>query len=223
MNCRWRIEVKLVIFAVVKVSTGFELMTSTIPVQCSTNWAMEPCRKQVKSELNLYPLYEEGKMMCISYKSYVWTADASEKWSVNLARFCNESWDLWKPFRDQLSSTLVFLSYLWKNPSTWAVVRGERSSSGPSYKPETNNIAYGDLVLYWIFRKTLLPQLNSDNTIRNAWNTSQTSNQDHYLNLRLQLIRDTDQPRDIKFALIGYFRVAFRLCFKASPRVKPFI
>ena len=48
--------------------TAFESMTSTIPVRCSTNWAMKPRRKQVKSELNLYPLYEENDIMCIWYK-----------------------------------------------------------------------------------------------------------------------------------------------------------
>ena len=37
--------------------TGIEPMTSTIPVQCSTNWALKPCWKQVKSEFNFYPLY----------------------------------------------------------------------------------------------------------------------------------------------------------------------
>ena len=45
--------------------TGFEPMTSAIPVRCSTNWAMKPCWKQVKSEFNLYLLYEENDMMCI--------------------------------------------------------------------------------------------------------------------------------------------------------------
>ena len=36
---------------------GFEPMTSVMPVQCSTNWAMRPHWKQVKSEFNLYPSY----------------------------------------------------------------------------------------------------------------------------------------------------------------------
>ena len=33
---------------------GFEPMTSTTPVWCSTNWAMMPCWKQVKSDYDLY-------------------------------------------------------------------------------------------------------------------------------------------------------------------------
>ena len=59
----------------IEVSTGFEPMTSVIPVQCSTNWAMKPCWKQVKSEFNFPLLYEESEMMCIWYKSYIWTVD----------------------------------------------------------------------------------------------------------------------------------------------------
>ena len=47
-----------------EASTGFEPMTSAIPVRCSTNWAMKPRWKQVKSEFNLYTLYEENEM-CI--------------------------------------------------------------------------------------------------------------------------------------------------------------
>ena len=46
-------------------TTGFEPMTSMIPVQCSTDWAMKPRWKQVKSEFNLYPLYEESEIICI--------------------------------------------------------------------------------------------------------------------------------------------------------------
>ena len=44
--------------------TGFEPVTSAIPVRCSTNWAMKPRWKQVRCEFNLYPLYEENDM-CI--------------------------------------------------------------------------------------------------------------------------------------------------------------
>ena len=47
-----------------EASMGFKPMTSAIPVQCSTNW-VKPCWKQVKSEFNLYPLYEESERMCI--------------------------------------------------------------------------------------------------------------------------------------------------------------
>ena len=36
-----------------------------IPVRCSTNWAVKPCWKQVKSEFNSYPLYEESEIICI--------------------------------------------------------------------------------------------------------------------------------------------------------------
>ena len=35
----------------------------SIPVRCSTNWAMKPCWKQVRCEFNLYPLYEVNDMM----------------------------------------------------------------------------------------------------------------------------------------------------------------
>ena len=48
-----------------EASTGFEPMTSAIPVQCSNIRPMKPCWKQVKCEFNLYPLYEESEMMCI--------------------------------------------------------------------------------------------------------------------------------------------------------------
>ena len=40
-----------------KALMGFEPMTSMILVRCSTNWAMKPSWKQVKSEFNLYPLH----------------------------------------------------------------------------------------------------------------------------------------------------------------------
>ena len=46
-------------------------MTSAIPVRCSTNRAIKPCWKQVKSEFNSYPLYEESEMMYTWYKSYM--------------------------------------------------------------------------------------------------------------------------------------------------------
>ena len=36
---------------------GFKPMTSTIPVWCSTDWAMKPRRKQARGEFNLCPLY----------------------------------------------------------------------------------------------------------------------------------------------------------------------
>ena len=104
-----RVEVK-VIFTVVKqlikqlqrkprknseAWTGFEPMTSVIPVRCSTNWAMKPRWKQVKSEFNLYPLYEESKMMCIWYKSYIW----STVW-------CSTNWAMrphWKQVKSELN------------------------------------------------------------------------------------------------------------------------
>ena len=35
------------------------------PVRHSTNWAVKPGWKQVKSEFSLYLLYEENDMMCI--------------------------------------------------------------------------------------------------------------------------------------------------------------
>ena len=50
--------------------TWFKPMTSAISVWCSANWSMKPCWKQVKSEFNLYPSYEESEMICIWYKSY---------------------------------------------------------------------------------------------------------------------------------------------------------
>ena len=48
-----------------EASTGFEPMTYAIPVRCSTDWAMKPRCKQLESEFDLYPLYEESEMMCI--------------------------------------------------------------------------------------------------------------------------------------------------------------
>ena len=47
-----------------EASTGFEPMNFIILMQHSTNWAMKPRWKQVKSEFNLYTLYEENEM-CI--------------------------------------------------------------------------------------------------------------------------------------------------------------
>ena len=38
----------------IRASTGFELVTSAIPVRCSTNWAMKP---HIGSEVNLLSLY----------------------------------------------------------------------------------------------------------------------------------------------------------------------
>ena len=46
-----------------------------IQIHDATNWAMTTHWKQVKSEYNLYLLYEETEMMCTWYKSYIWTTD----------------------------------------------------------------------------------------------------------------------------------------------------
>ena len=46
-----------------EASTGLKPTTSTILMQCSTNRAMKLARwKQVKSEFNLHPLYEESEI-----------------------------------------------------------------------------------------------------------------------------------------------------------------
>ena len=39
---------------------GFKTMTSTILVECSTNWAMKPRQKKIRCEFNLYLLYEDA-------------------------------------------------------------------------------------------------------------------------------------------------------------------
>ena len=53
-------------------SMGCKPMTSVIPVQCSTNWAMKPRCEQIKRQFNLYSLYEDvflvvSKVKCKSF------------------------------------------------------------------------------------------------------------------------------------------------------------
>ena len=48
--------------------TGFEPMTSAIPVRRSTDWAMKPRRKQVRCEFNLYLFYHRYMPADVSVK-----------------------------------------------------------------------------------------------------------------------------------------------------------
>ena len=62
---------------------GFEPVTSTIRVQCSTNWPMKP---HIGSEVNLLSSYlpvRNEMMWCVYEIIHIWTAviDESEEWS----------------------------------------------------------------------------------------------------------------------------------------------
>ena len=66
----------------IRASTGFEPVTSALPVHCSTNWAMKP---HIGSEVNLLSSYLPwGVKWCEVYEIiHFWTAvvDESEEWS----------------------------------------------------------------------------------------------------------------------------------------------
>ena len=68
----------------IRVSTGFEPMTSAIPVRCSTNWAMKP---HIGSKVNLLSSYlpvQWNHVKYIWYNSYLYCG-SRWKWSVIIA------------------------------------------------------------------------------------------------------------------------------------------
>ena len=86
----------------IKASTGFEPVTSAIPVRCSTNWAMKP---YIGSEVNLLSSFSREEWNDVKYiwnNSYIWTAviDQSEEWSSLLLSNCLN----WKIYCDDHSS-----------------------------------------------------------------------------------------------------------------------
>ena len=66
----------------IRPSTGFEPVTSALPVRCSTNWAMKP---HIGSEVNLLSSYLTWgvKWWEVYEIIHIWTAvvDESEEWS----------------------------------------------------------------------------------------------------------------------------------------------
>ena len=96
-GCRWKwrmiIAVNFPIQAIgkkkpekIRASTGFEPVTSAIPVRCSTNWAMKP---HIGSEVNLLSSYlpVRSEMMRSLYEIiHIWTAvvDETDEWSSQL-------------------------------------------------------------------------------------------------------------------------------------------
>ena len=93
-GCRWKwrmiIAVNFPIWAIgkkkpekkIRASTGFEPMTSALPVHCSTNWAMKP---HIGSEANLLSSYLPWGVKWFEVYEIIhfWTAvvDESEEWS----------------------------------------------------------------------------------------------------------------------------------------------
>ena len=99
--------------------TGFEPMTSAIPVQCSTNWAIKPTGSWSLCEFVIYPLRRWDE----SENSYIWTAEGRiNKWMIiagncshdhrfllqmkhkatDFKRWSNVSWINWRPYKNSL-------------------------------------------------------------------------------------------------------------------------
>ena len=79
-----------------KACTGFELMTSTIPVQSSTNWANKPTGSRSLCWFQINPWSDESTTVNI-WKSYIWTADKDVNKKAILA-VMNTTWAVVTPY-----------------------------------------------------------------------------------------------------------------------------